>query len=144
MAGRPDLRRNAALFGEGIVGGDAAGGVQADHLAQIVGHVLRRVELLPFARGDEQILAIWRKGEAVREMAAAGHFRVLLPDDLQSLDSRRVALDQLRLADDGAERVARSGLDPTQIDGAARHEIGGEDDVAEAALDRKSTRLNSS
>src|SRR3546814_7813421 len=67
-------------------------------------------------------------------MAAAGHFRVLLPDELQSLDSRRVALVQLRLADDGAERVARSGLDPTQIDGAARHEIGGEDDVAEAAL----------
>src|SRR3546814_13200896 len=93
MAERPDLRRHAALFGEGIVGGDAAVGVQADHLAQIFGHVLRRVELLPFARGDEQILAIWRKGEAVREMAAAGHFRVLLPDDLQSLDSRRVALD---------------------------------------------------
>src|SRR3546814_8772860 len=81
MAERPDLRRHAALFGEGIVGGDAAVGVQADHLAQIFGHVLRRVELLPFARGDEQILAIWRKGEAVREMAAAGHFRVLLPDD---------------------------------------------------------------
>src|SRR3546814_1580959 len=54
----PDLRRHAALFGEGIVGGDAAVGVQADHLAQIFGHVLRRVELLPFARGDEQILAI--------------------------------------------------------------------------------------
>src|SRR3546814_11599096 len=71
----PDLRRHAALFGEGIVGGDAAVGVQADHLAQIFGHVLRRVELLPFARGDEQILAIWRKGEAMREMAAAGHFR---------------------------------------------------------------------
>src|SRR3546814_4060643 len=94
MAERRDLRRHAALFGEGIVGGDAAVGVQADHLAQIFGHVLRRVELLPFARGDEQILAIWRKGEAVREMAAAGHFRVLLPDDLQSLDSRRVALDR--------------------------------------------------
>src|SRR3546814_1590053 len=64
MAERPDLRRHAALFGEGIVGGDAAVGVQADHLAQIFGHVLRRVELLPFARGDEQILAIWRKGRS--------------------------------------------------------------------------------
>src|SRR3546814_18158621 len=108
MAERPDLRRHAALFGEGIVGGDAAVGVQADHLAQIFGHVLRRVELLPFARGDEQILAIWRKGEAVRDMAAAGHFRVLVPDDLQSIDSRPVALARLGIADGGAESAPRS------------------------------------
>src|SRR3546814_17025089 len=106
MAERPDLRRHAALFGEGIVGGDAAVGVQADHLAQIFGHVLRRVELLPFARGDAQILAIWRKGEAVGEMAAAGHLRVLLSYDLQSIVSRRLALDQPRLGVDGADRVA--------------------------------------
>src|SRR3546814_5967416 len=39
MAERPDLRRHAALFGEGLVGRDAAVGVQADHLAQIFSHV---------------------------------------------------------------------------------------------------------
>src|SRR3546814_16971440 len=55
MAERPDLRRHAALFGEGIVGGDAAVGVQAAHLAQIFGHVLGRVGILQFARGDEQL-----------------------------------------------------------------------------------------
>src|SRR3546814_4356898 len=70
MAERPVLRGHATFIREGIVCGNAAVGLQPDDLAQILAHVLRRVELLPLARGDEEILAVGRKGEAVREMTA--------------------------------------------------------------------------
>src|SRR3546814_8316250 len=60
MAERPDLRGHATFIREGIVCGNAAVGLQPDDLAQILAHVLRRVELLPLARGDEEILEIGR------------------------------------------------------------------------------------
>src|SRR3546814_14198129 len=83
MAERPVLRGHATFIREGIVCGNAAVGLQPDDLAQILAHVLRRVELLPLARGDEEILAVGRKGEAVREMTAPRHIRVLLPEEFQ-------------------------------------------------------------
>src|SRR3546814_3049646 len=67
-------------------------------------------------------------------MAPARHLGILFPDDLQTLDPRRRALNELRLADDGAGGVAVPGFDPAEVNGAAGREIGRDDHVAEAAL----------
>src|SRR3546814_19469623 len=67
-------------------------------------------------------------------MAPARHLGILFPDDLQTLDPRRRALNELRLADDGAGDVAVPGFDPAEVNGAAGREIGRDDHVAEAAL----------
>src|SRR3546814_13250049 len=101
MAERPVLRGHATFIREGIVCGNAAVGLQPDDLAQILAHVLRRVELLPLARGDEEILAVGRKGEAVREMTAPRHLRVLLPEDCQPLHLPPRTIPHLRLSPHG-------------------------------------------
>src|SRR3546814_9802842 len=106
----------------------------ADQLAQILGHVLRGVEFLPLARGDEQILPVGGEGEAVRKMAAPRHLGVLFPDDVETFEARRGALRELRLADDRAKAIAAARLDPAQLDGARRGEFGCLAQVAAAAL----------
>ena len=70
VAQRPDLHRHLTLIGERVILRHAAIGVQPDHLAQIAGHVLRRVELLALAGADpEHAVVIERNTEA--EMAIA-------------------------------------------------------------------------
>src|SRR3546814_4716510 len=72
---RPDLGRNAALVRERIIRRDRAVREQTNDLPQIDRHVLRRIKFLPFARGNEQILPIWREGEAMGEMTVARNLR---------------------------------------------------------------------
>src|SRR5690606_17977834 len=113
---RPDLRRHAAVrlrgVGEGIVGGNAAVWLQPNNLAEIFVHILGGVEFLPLSRRNEEILAIGRKGEAMRKMAAARNLGVLLPDDFEPFDARRIPVHELCLADHGAKAVARTRLYP--------------------------------
>src|SRR3546814_6905636 len=59
---------------------------QTNDLPQIDRHVLRRIKFLPFARGNEQILPIWREGEAMGEMTVARILRNLPPNDFQVPD----------------------------------------------------------
>src|SRR3546814_1992964 len=59
---------------------------QTNDLPQIDRHVLRRIKFLPFARGNEQILPIWREGEAMGEMTVARNLRNLPPNDFQVPD----------------------------------------------------------
>ena len=70
MAQRPDLRGHAALREERIVGGHRAVVVEPHDLAEIGLHVLRRRELLAFARGDPQ-LAVGTERQAMAPVSAA-------------------------------------------------------------------------
>src|SRR3546814_13408042 len=83
---RPDLGRNAALVRERIIRRDRAVRAQTNDLPQIDRHVLRRIKFLPFARGNEQILPIWREGEAMGEMTVARNLRNLPTNDFQVPD----------------------------------------------------------
>src|SRR3546814_10127722 len=83
VAQRPDLRRHAALVGEGVVGRLAAVVVEAHQLAQVGLHVLRGIELLPLARRDPQ-LAVAAEQQAVAVVAAAADLGHLAPDHLRS------------------------------------------------------------
>src|SRR3546814_7609266 len=76
----PDLRGDAALIGERIVGGNAAVGIEADDLAEIGFHVLRGREFLALARSDEEIFSVGREEKAVRIMAPARHLGILFPE----------------------------------------------------------------
>src|SRR3546814_20118572 len=67
-------------------------------------------------------------------MAPARHLGILFPDYLQTLDPRRRALNELRLANDAAGGVAVPGFDPAEVNGAARREIGSDAPLAEADL----------
>src|SRR3546814_10834345 len=84
-------------------------------------HVLRRIKFLPFARGNEQILPIWREGEAMGEMTVARNLRNLPPDDFQVPDLC------------GFARLIQNQFAPAN----ARF-------IGQDLVDRKSTRLHSS
>src|SRR3546814_16299269 len=82
---RPDLGRNAALVRERIIGRDRAVREQTNDLPQIDRHVLRRIKFLPFARGNDQILPIWREGAAMGEMTCAKNHRNLPPNEFKEI-----------------------------------------------------------
>src|SRR3546814_2433654 len=92
--------------------------VEAHQLAEVGLHVLRGIELLPLARRDPQ-LAVAAEQQAVAVVAAAADLGHLAPDHLQAFERAAAAVVQ-------RQRAAR--------DRAA----------AGVAVDRKSTRLNSS
>jgi hypothetical protein len=66
----------------GVVVGDRAVGVDADRLAEVGVGVLRRLEPLPLAGGDEQ-LAVGRERHARADVPAADCPGHLAPDDFQ-------------------------------------------------------------
>lgn len=112
MAERPHLGSNLALVGKGIVLGHAAIVMQADDLAEIGDHVLRRRELLALAGTDVEITA-WRKGDAIAaEMTAAAHLGHLAPDRFQAFElaATLVIGQQLRACDRGAEIAVVPGF----------------------------------
>ena len=130
----PDLRGHPAPRGEGIVGRHRAVVVQPHDLAEIAAHILRRIEMLALARADIE-LAVRPEGDAVREMAAAVHLRLLAPDHLQVAEAGAgFAEIEMCPADDGAARAIVARLDPAQIDQPVLRETGVEDDVTQAAL----------
>src|SRR5205085_7387810 len=80
-------------------------------------------------------LSVGAESDAVREMAAAIHLRLLAPDDLQvGKAGAGFAEAEMGAADHGAARAVIARLHPAQIDQPVVREIGVEDDVAEAAL----------
>jgi hypothetical protein len=71
-----------------VVRRDAAVAVDAHHLAEGLGEVLRRAALLPFAERDEQRL-VTAEDEPRAEVPAAAHLRLLLEDDLHGSGAPR-------------------------------------------------------
>ena len=109
---------------------------QVDDLAEVAVRILRRGHLLPIARGDEH-RSVGREGDAVREMAVAGHLRRLPPDHLEAVDARLApAEDQAPIAERRAARAVRPCLRVAQVDALVAGEIRMGDDVAEPALTR--------
>ncbi len=83
VAQRPDLRAYPARRRKGIVRGNRAVQPHPNDLAQIAGHILGRVQLLPVAGRNEQMAAIRGQGQPVAEMAPPADHRALPPDDCQ-------------------------------------------------------------
>src|SRR3546814_2633816 len=65
VAQRPDLRRHAALVGEGVVGRLAAVVVEAHQLAEVGLHVLRGIELLRSEEHTSELQSLMRISYAV-------------------------------------------------------------------------------
>ena len=87
MAYRPDFGRIPRLANEGIILGRRAVGGQVHDLAQRLVGILGRGETLAIAGGEEQRLAVGRKGDGGAELAALAP-RAIAPDDLQAFQGR--------------------------------------------------------
>src|SRR3546814_20690537 len=82
--------------------------------------LLRRIKFLPFARGNEQILPIWREGEAMGEMTVARNLRNLPPNDFQVPDLcgfARLIQNQFAPANGCAAHFVFPRFGPAQIHG---------------------------
>ena len=133
MAERPNLRRHAAAIRERVVARHGAVLVQAQDLAEIGVHVLRRIELLPISRAEPEITATERDSMTV--MTAAVHLRRLPPNHLEVLQLAAIAIErELGSSDGGAARFALAGFRVAQIDETVTGVIGMQHDVAETAL----------
>ncbi len=132
----PDLLAGAIPGGERIVRRDAAVWIEPHNRAEVVGHVLRRRLLHAVPAGDEQVGTVGRKGDAVREMSAAGDGRLLLPDHFQPFDGTAICARtvQRTACDHGAAGITLGSLGPGEVDRPAAGVIGREGDVAKAAL----------
>src|SRR5690606_9119257 len=119
---------------ERIVGRHRTVVVQAQDLAEVGLHVLRRIELLPFAGTDPQ-LAVGAEQQAMAVVAAAGYLRYLAPDDLQVGQRAAGSLRRERRARDRrAARVALARLGVAQVDLVVARVVRMQRDVAETAL----------
>ena len=136
----PDLARHAAALGERVAGGRSAVEIEAQHFAEVVVERLRRFALHPLARAEEQVLAVGRELDAMREVPRAGDLGRLAPDHLQPFDPAGVGFlaHQRALAERGVASLAFGGFGPAQVDRAPAERRGGfafeEGDVAEPAL----------
>src|SRR3546814_15589238 len=93
---------------------------QTNDLPQIDRHVLRRIKFLPFARGNEQILPIWREGEAMGEMTVARNLRNLPPNDFKVPDLcgfARLIQNPFAPANGCAPHVVLPRFGPAQVNG---------------------------
>src|SRR3546814_14663467 len=88
----PDLRRDRALVGKGVVARHAACAGEAYDLAQVCVPVLRGVDLLALAAGNIE-KAVGREGEAMAVMGASRHIRLLAPNHLHAHEARRHPLE---------------------------------------------------
>jgi len=73
MPDRPELRSNAALFGERVISGNTPVWFEPNNLAQVLLHVLGGIKFLPFTRANKQE-TIGRESNALTEMTSAGYF----------------------------------------------------------------------
>ncbi|KAG1258223.1 hypothetical protein G6F65_015650 [Rhizopus arrhizus] len=135
VAQRPYLCGDASLRGERIVGGQAAIIVEADDLAEVAAHVLRRIEFLPLAGADPQ-LAVRAEGEAVAVVAFAADLGALPPDHLQVLQLAGAAGVQRQrgAGDGGTAGIQRAFLGVAEVDHVVAGELRMQDHVAETAL----------
>ena len=78
VAERPDVVTCSGFVQERVVVRNGAVGIDAYDLADIGAEILRRLETLPIARGDEQC-AVGREHQPSAEMAAADRLRLLPP-----------------------------------------------------------------
>jgi len=134
VAVAPDLGGHAASVGERVAGGRRPVGVEAQHLAEVDGQVLRRVEFLPVPGGDEQVLPVRAEGQPMAVVARAARHRQLPPDHLEALKAGGRRVSGQPCAADHRTGELLPGSDPAEVDGAVGGERRPGHHVAKAAL----------
>ncbi len=135
MTDGPEGRGDSAFGCPRIAGRGGALVRQAQHLAEVAAHVLRRIEFLALT-GRQVQETVFAEGDPMREMTITFHFRILAPDDLEILYPRLSLQIERTIAKRRPTGVAFPRLDEADVDTAIAGEIGMGNDVTEAALPR--------
>ena len=129
MTVAPDLRAGVGAVHERIVGRHRTVGVHAHDAAEMIGQVLRGIELEALAHREEQV-PVRREHDASAEVIRTVDPRLLAKDDLEILHA---VVDQTTSAQRG-RRAAVAGLGVGQVDQAVLVEIRVECHIQQPAL----------
>ncbi len=127
----PDLGPAAVDADEGVVGGDRAVRIDANHVAPVDLEVLRALALAAVADRDEQ-RAVAREHQPRPEVPAAAGLRLLAEDHLDAAQAQLVPVEAR--AGHGGAGAAVPGLGVGQVDQAVVGVAGIERDVQQAPL----------
>jgi len=109
--------------------------MQAHDLAEVLLHVLGRVEFLTFAGRNEQV-AVGREQDSVPVMTFAGNFWMLAPDNFEVVQCAATVFTQSEpgARDSSASCIVLTGFDVTYIDEIVRSVIRMQYNIAKSAL----------